>query len=73
MHWDLDTSSAHLRDAINELQIAWQEASESWNDQVSQNFCETHLEPIGPAMKLSLDAISRMQQILNTMQKECES
>ncbi|MCG8450985.1 MAG: hypothetical protein MI725_15565 [Pirellulales bacterium] len=71
--WDLETSAAHLRDAMDDLQIAWQETSDSWQDEVSQKFCENHLEPLGPTLKLTHDAVGRMQQLLNQMQRECES
>ncbi len=71
--WDLDTSSAQLRHAIEDLQLAWQEVSESWHDGVSQNFCEQVLEPLAPACKRSLDAISRVQDLVNRMQRDCES
>lgn len=70
--WDLESSAAHLRDAMDNLQIAWQQTEPLWQDTVSQKFCDTQLEPIGPAMKLSLDAIARMQQLLNQMQRDCE-
>ena len=36
--WDLDTNAAHLRDAMDDLQIAWEHTSESWQDEVSQKF-----------------------------------
>jgi len=71
--WDLDTSAARLRKATEGLQIAWEQTGEQWQDQVSQKFCERHLEPLGPAMKLSLDAVGRMQQLLKQIQNECES
>ena len=71
--WDLDTSAARLRKATEELQIAWQQTSELWNDEVSRSFCERSLEPLGPAMKRSMDAVGRMQQLLNQIQNECES
>lgn len=71
--WDLDTNAARLRKATEELQIAWQLTNEQWHDEVSQSFSEKYLEPIGPAMKLTLDAIGRMQQMLNQIQNECES
>ncbi len=71
--WDFDTSAARLRKATEDLQIAWQQTAEQWNDEVSQKFCERHLEPIGPAMKLSLDAVGRMQQLMIQIQNECES
>jgi hypothetical protein len=71
--WDLDTGAAHLRDATEELQIAWKQVGEYWRDSVSQHYGDTHLDPIGPAMKKSLDAITQMQQLLNQIYLDCES
>ena len=71
--WDLDTSAAHLRDALDELQIAWRQTGDEWQDPVSQKFNETHLEPIGPALKKALDAVGQVQQLVNQMSRECES
>lgn len=70
--WDLDTSAAHLRDATEELQIAWQHTGEYWQDLVSKDYCETHLEPIGPAVRKSLEAVGQMQQLLSQVYRECE-
>ena len=72
-HWDLDTSAAHLRDALEELQMAWQQTTEQWEDAVSRRFCETHLEPICPALKKSLDTVGQMQQLVDQIWRECES
>lgn len=70
---DLYTSAAHIRDAIDDLQIAWQETSEKWNDGVSQRFCQTHLEPLGPIVKLALDSIARMAICVNQMHRDCDA
>lgn len=72
-NWDLYTSAAHLQKATEDLQIAWQQTAEQWQDDVSQSFCERYLEPIGPATKMSLDATSRMRQMLKQIQTECEA
>ncbi len=71
--WDLETSSAQIRHAMEDLQVAWQEVSESWNDSVSEQFCRQHLEPLIPVTKRTLDAISQMQDLTKKMQRECES
>ena len=71
--WDLSTSAARLRKATEDLQIAWQETAEQWQDEVSLVFCERYLEPLGPATKMSLEAIGRMRQLMNQIQRECES
>ncbi len=58
---------------MEDLQRAWLEVSESWQDGVSQQFCEQHLEPLIPVTKRTLDAISRMQALTKKMQRELES
>ena len=70
---DLYTSATQIRDAFDDLQKAWQDAAEVWNDGVSRAFCENHLEPLGPVVKLALDSMSRMSQLVRDMQRDCES
>jgi hypothetical protein len=69
---DLYTSAAHIRDAFDELQTAWLEASTLWNDGVSRSFCENHLEPLGPVVKLALESIARMSALVDHMHRECD-
>jgi hypothetical protein len=71
--FDLFTGAAHMRDATEELLLAWQQTTEHWNDSVSQKFCQQYLEPLGPSMKLSLDSIGQIGQSIQQMQRECES
>jgi hypothetical protein len=70
---DLYTSAAHIRDSFDDLQTAWLDAAQLWNDGVSRRFCETHLEPLGPVVKLTLDAISRMSHLVGDMHRDCDS
>jgi hypothetical protein len=69
---DLHTSAAQIRDAFDDLQAAWLEASEGWNDGVSRAFCQNHLEPLGPTVKLALDSMQRMGVTVAQMHNECE-
>jgi hypothetical protein len=71
--WDLDTSAAQLRHALEDLQVAWRQTEDEWRDPVSQKFCETHLEPIGPALKKALDAVGQMRQLVSQMTRDIES
>lgn len=70
---DLHTDASHIRDALDDLQLAWQQTTADWNDNVSRGFCKQHLEPLGPVVKQSLDAVSRMTQLVDQMYRECES
>jgi hypothetical protein len=70
---DLHTDAARLRDAFEDLLAAWQQVSESWNDEVSRRYCEHYLEPLSPVLKMSLDAVGRMSHTVNQMYQECDS
>jgi hypothetical protein len=68
--WDLDSSASQLRHAMEDLQRAWNVVSESWDDTVSRQFSEQYLDPLIPAGKMTLDAASRMRELLNRMENE---
>jgi hypothetical protein len=70
---DLDTGSGRIRHALENLETAWNEVSDQWNDAVSRRFREQHLDPMVPRVKLGLDAISRMRLLLDEVERDCES
>jgi hypothetical protein len=69
---DLHTGCAQIRDAYKELQAAWLEVSQQWNDGVSRTFCEQRLEPMGPTVKLALESLSRMMHLADQVRQDCE-
>ena len=70
--FDLSTSASELRDALEDLQLAWQLTTETWSDEVSRNFARDHLEPIGPAVKKALDGIDHIWHQMEQMRWDCE-
>jgi hypothetical protein len=70
---DLYSSAAHIRDAFDELQKAWLEASDNWNDAASRSFCQNHLEPLAPVLKLALDSLGRMAHMVDHMHRDCDA
>ena len=70
---DMGTGAARIRNALKNLETAWNERRDEWNDAVSQRFAAHHLEPMIPQVKLALDAISRMHLLLDEVQRDCES
>jgi hypothetical protein len=70
---DLSTGAGRIRYALEHLETVWNESSAEWNDVVSRNFQEYHLEPMLPQIKLALDAISRMSLLINEVERDCES
>jgi len=70
---DLITGASRINHALENLQIVWQEVSDSWNDSVSRRFREEHLDPMIPDVKLAMDSISRMNSLMDEVQRDCES
>jgi hypothetical protein len=70
---DLSTGVGRIRHSLEQLELVWNESSANWNDVVSRNFQEHHLEPMLPRIKLALDAISRMSLLINEAERDCES
>jgi hypothetical protein len=70
---DLATAAGRIRYALEHLETVWNESSAEWNDVVSRNFSEHHLEPLLPRLKLGLDAIGRMSLLINEVERDCES
>jgi hypothetical protein len=58
---------------MENVEIAWHEASSSWNDAVSNRFREHQLDPLIPRLKLALDAVARMALLLDEVERDCES
>lgn len=70
---DLITGASRINDALEKLQIVWQEISDSWNDSVSRRFREEHLDPMIPDVKLAMDSVSRMNALMDEVQRDCAS
>jgi hypothetical protein len=70
---DLATGAARIRNAMEKLDIVWNEISPQWNDAVSRRFREEHIDPVTPRLKLALDAISRMSLLMDEVERDCES
>ncbi len=70
---DLATGAGRIRHALKNLETVWHEISDEWDDAVSRRFRDEHLEPMIPDIKLALDAISRMDLLMDEVQRDCES
>jgi hypothetical protein len=70
---DLITPAARIRHALETLEAHWQRSAGEWDDSVSQRFAERELEPMLPKIKVALDAISRMHNLLVEVQRDCEA
>jgi hypothetical protein len=69
---DLVTPAARIRHALENLEAVWQSAGDQWDDPVSRRFAERELDPMVPRVKLALDAIGRMHQLMTEVQRDCQ-
>jgi hypothetical protein len=70
--WDLTAGAAKLELAVQSLQATTDLLEESWNDEAFQRFRDTHLTPMEPKVKLVLDAVRRLSELLANAQRDCE-
>jgi hypothetical protein len=70
---DLATGASRIRHAMEHLETVWNEISDQWDDAVSRRFRECHLDPMIPRVKLALDALSRMNLLMDEVERDCES
>ncbi len=68
---DLHTGAARLSDALEQLEVAWQRTQLSWNDESRRHFEAEHLAPITPTIRMTLDAVSRLAEVLGRAEREC--
>lgn len=64
--------AGQLKSAADRLEEVWSVAKASWKDAVSRSLEEEHLEPLFGQVRLTLDAIARLNGVLVTACRECE-
>ena len=64
--------AGQIKTAADRLDEVWSIAKSSWNDTVSRNLEEEHLEPLMQQVRTTLDAISRLNGVLTAACRECE-
>lgn len=71
--WDLASGAARLRSAMKDLEHAVALAGENWNDDTFRAFDQRFLQTLRPAMRTALDALNRLEQVLDRALAECSS
>jgi hypothetical protein len=62
---DLSSGASKLANAIKQLNIKWDVASEGWHDVRSKSLHKDHIEPLTPSVKETLDALGRLAEVLD--------
>jgi hypothetical protein len=69
--WDLAAGTAKMEMAYKQLQAASEEIAESWDDETNRRFVENYLEPVEPRLKVFLDSIHRLAEVLVNAERQC--
>lgn len=67
---NLNAAAGRLQEALEALQLAWQNAQDQWQDENSRHIEETLLRPIANEISKALPAISHMTQVLAQAERE---
>lgn len=69
---DLTSPSARIHSALNDLLLAWERATETWNDGNARRLEEEWLKPLGMTVRIGLDAANRMNEVLAEAGRQVE-
>lgn len=69
---NISGAAGRIHEAMDELQIAWQTASNHWKDSSSENVLENHLKPMEHEVRLAIPAISHFLQVVSQAQRELQ-
>ena len=67
----VSSASGRLQDALEKLQLVWNETLETWNDDNARRFEEHHLRIIEEEIAVALPAISHLSQVYQLCGREC--
>lgn len=69
--WNLSGGAAKLEMAAKTLFGAVHDASRAWDDATNRRFQQTYLGPLEPKLRDLLDAIRRLDQVLQSADRAC--
>lgn len=69
---NLQAVNGRIREALEQLQLAWHSVSESWQDANAARFEEQYLAPVQEEFQAALPAIGQLAQIVQAAARELE-
>ena len=64
--------AGQIKSATDRLEEAWVLTKASWDDPVRQTLESEHLDPLFQQVRITLDAISRLNGVLVAACRECD-
>lgn len=62
---DLSSGASKLANALKQLHLKLDAASEDWHDVRAKAFNKENVEPLTPSVKETLDALGRLAEVLD--------
>ena len=62
---DLSSGASKLANALKQMNLKWEAASETWHDGRAKGFHKDNVEPLLPNVKDTLDALGRLAEVLD--------
>ncbi|MFM7185916.1 MAG: hypothetical protein ACKO4Z_14275 [Planctomycetota bacterium] len=62
---DLSSGASKLANALKQLNLKWEAATADWHDVRAKSFHKDHIDPLTPSVKETLDALSRLAEVLD--------
>lgn len=69
---DLRTPAANLREAHEQVELAWSNLKDVWSDSAMQAFEDNYMSHIRPRVRMTLDAVARLSAVMDEAQRQCE-
>lgn len=68
----LAVPQSKLSDAYELMLVQWSQAKETWRDDARRQFEEDFIDPVGPAVKQAISAMSSMGEHIATVRHMCQ-
>jgi uncharacterized protein YukE len=62
---DLSSGASKLANALKQMNLKWDAATETWHDGRAKAFHKESVEPLLPAVKETLDALGRLAEVFD--------
>jgi hypothetical protein len=62
---DLSSGASKLANALKQIHLKWDAATETWHDARAKAFHKDHVDPLLPSVKDTLDSLGRLAEVLD--------
>ena len=62
---DLSSGESKLANALKQLNLKWDAATDTWQDARAKAFHKDNVEPLMPSVKETLDALGRLAEVFD--------